>query len=585
VDLGPHPSADEPPLLAAERVLNLPIEEISDLAEAGLLADRTDVMRPVGADEAIPERMDIILRTNNMPEFTKLWQDFVDGTWMKWAETERPRRRSIEFYNKVYQIHQRMIALGDDTPIELVFGVGIARWVTEHQRINVPLIEQLVEVELQEDGSLEIRPRQMPPQLALKAFHALAVEGGKAAQRDIGEQLERTVEDPDVGFSPFDKKSFEKVLRACSAQLSPTGVYHPDTLANSADRTLPDVDAFLRITDIWVVYVRQRSGDFRREDITRLINRLGEVETQDELPAPALRFVVEPSDEIAHDPSYDVIDLSSRNLELPEYELGRRPPQSDTNAGSQSEGRRSNSEADAFFFPLAYNDDQEEIIRCLEADDGDGIVVQGPPGTGKTHTIANIICHFLATRRRVLVTAKTPEALRALQEKIPEGIRDLAISVIHNDREGARQLQHAVQVLADEAKSIDVRLVNEQIREKHARLGALRDSINRIDNALHRLAERNLARVVYGGKEVSPMELARLVGEERDEHRWFPDDLTLDDDHEPQFASTEIDEIRVLRPLLSDDLIYDTGTLLDPDSYRTSLRLSPRMANSDALTR
>jgi Cdc6-like AAA superfamily ATPase len=24
-----------------------------------------------------------------------------------------------------------------------------------------------------------------------------------------------------------------------------------------------------------------------------------------------------------------------------------------------------------------------------------GVTVQGPPGTGKTHTIANIICHYL----------------------------------------------------------------------------------------------------------------------------------------------------------------------------------------------
>jgi hypothetical protein len=39
VDFGPHPSADQPPQLAAERVLRLPIEEISDLVEAGLLPD------------------------------------------------------------------------------------------------------------------------------------------------------------------------------------------------------------------------------------------------------------------------------------------------------------------------------------------------------------------------------------------------------------------------------------------------------------------------------------------------------------------------------------------------------------------
>src|SRR6516165_10792648 len=39
VELGPHPSADVPPQLAAERLLSLAIEEISDLAEAGLLPD------------------------------------------------------------------------------------------------------------------------------------------------------------------------------------------------------------------------------------------------------------------------------------------------------------------------------------------------------------------------------------------------------------------------------------------------------------------------------------------------------------------------------------------------------------------
>jgi hypothetical protein len=230
VDFGTHPSADQPPKLIAERVLRLPIDEISDLAEAGLLADAGDVMRPVGTDEAFPDQMDVILRIQNLPEFHELWRNYVEGQWSKWAEVERPRRRSIEFYNKIYQIYQRLIALGDDTPIELVFGVGVARWVIQNTRINVPVVEQLIEIDLQEDGSLHIRPRRTAPQLALKAFHVLEIDGSKAVQHDIGQQLERTVEDPDIGFSPFDKRSFEKILRACAARLSPTGIYHPDTL-------------------------------------------------------------------------------------------------------------------------------------------------------------------------------------------------------------------------------------------------------------------------------------------------------------------------------------------------------------------
>jgi very-short-patch-repair endonuclease len=564
VDFGPHPSADQPPQIVAERVLNLPIEDISDLAEAGFLPDAEDIMRPVGADEAFPERMDAILRIRNLPEFEALWQDYINGPWANWAETERPRRRAIEFYNKVYQIHQRMIALGDDTPIELVFGIGIARWVIGSQRINVPLIEQLAEIELQQDGSLYVRPRQMPPQLVLKAFHGLELEGSKSVQRDLSEQLERAVEDPDVGFSPFDKRTFEKILRGCTARLSSTGIYHPDMLADQQDRTLPDPDNCLRVTDTWVIYVRQRSSDFRREDLARLIKRVEEVAEPEELPAPGVRFVVEPSDKIV-EPEYGGIDLSSRDLGLPENESMRRQAATDT-AIEHGTGRPNGRGNEALFFPLAYNDEQEEVIRRLEAEDSPGVIVQGPPGTGKTHTIANIISHFLATRRRVLVTAKTPEALRALQEKIPEGIRDLAISVIHNDREGARQLQHAVQVLADEAKSIDARAVAEQIKDKHARLRTLRDHIAEIDREFQRLAERNLARLVYEGEESSPMELARWVISRREEYGWFSDHVTLEPRYEPQFTSAEIDEVRVLRRLLCNDLIYDTDTLPEPDT-------------------
>ena len=564
VDFGQHPSADLPPQLAAERVLSLAIEQISDLAEAGLLPDPGDVMRPVGADETFPARMDVILRLKNLPEFQALWQNYIDGPWTNWAEMERPRRRSIDLYNKIYQIYQRMIALGDDTPIEFVFGIGIARWLVDSQRINVPIIEQLVEIELQEDGSLDVRPRQIPPQLLLKAFHGLELEGNKAVQRDLSEQLERTVEDPDIGFSPFDKRSFETILRACVARLSPSGIYHPDTLTDPQDRVIPDIDNSLRVTDTWVIYVRQRSADFRREDLARLIKRVEEVEQPEELPSPGLRFVIQPSDDIIVDPEFAGIDFSSRDLVLPVNEAGWRSSVSSSNRG---EPANSKPQQDALFFPLPYNEEQEEVIRRLEADDSPGVTVQGPPGTGRTHTIANVISHFLATRRRVLVTAKTPEALRALQEKIPEGIRDLAISVIHNDREGARQLQHAVQILADEAKSIDIRFVTEQIRDKQARLESLRDRIKKIDFVFRWLAERNLAPLVYEGTEVTPMELARLVSEQRDQYRWFPDELTLDQQYRPQFTASDIDELRALRRLLSNDLVYDTDTLPDQSNF------------------
>ena len=65
------------------------------------------------------------------------------------------------------------------------------------------------------------------------------------------------------------------------------------------------------------------------------------------------------------------------------------------------------------FFPKPFNDEQVEIVRRLEVNDG--VVVQGPPGTGKTHTISNIICHYLALGRRVLVVSHGEAALSVME--------------------------------------------------------------------------------------------------------------------------------------------------------------------------
>src|SRR6185312_9944922 len=85
------------------------------------------------------------------------------------------------------------------------------------------------------------------------------------------------------------------------------------------------------------------------------------------------------------------------------------------------------------FFPKPYNNEQIEIVRRLEKTDG--VVVQGPPGTGKTHTISNIICHYLATGRRVLVVSHGEAALSVLREKLPQEVRDLSISITTSEKE------------------------------------------------------------------------------------------------------------------------------------------------------
>ena len=95
-------------------------------------------------------------------------------------------------------------------------------------------------------------------------------------------------------------------------------------------------------------------------------------------------------------------------------------------------------------------------------------VLVGPPGTGKSHTIVNVICHYLATGRRVLVTSKGEPALEVLRLKLPEGVRELAVSLGSTDASSYRRLEAAVENLGSHVANADPR-----------RLAAATDSLRR----------------------------------------------------------------------------------------------------------
>src|SRR5207244_3579643 len=111
--------------------------------------------------------------------------------------------------------------------------------------------------------------------------------------------------------------------------------------------------------------------------------------------------------------------------------------------GISSRGTSGGTSIEELYFPLPYNDEQVTIVQRLRK--AAGVTVQGPPGTGKTHTIANIICHYLAKGLRVLVTSRGEAALSVLQAKVPEEVRPLTVALLTSDREGVRQFQASIE--------------------------------------------------------------------------------------------------------------------------------------------
>src|SRR5581483_342458 len=127
------------------------------------------------------------------------------------------------------------------------------------------------------------------------------------------------------------------------------------------------------------------------------------------------------------------------------------------------------------YFPLPANREQRRIVEAIESQRG--VLVQGPPGTGKSHTIANLICHLLATGKRVLITAETGRALRVLKDKLPTQIQPLCVSLLGQSGDAFAELNSAVQEITTRFMSWSPGSYDGQIKEIDREISAKRCSI------------------------------------------------------------------------------------------------------------
>ncbi len=570
----------ERPAVSSPRIETMSREEAAELVRAGTI-DPEDVMEPLRSDVPAPS-VEVQLKIERFESARAGVHDYISGPWSAWAESEAPRRRTIEIYEKLFSLHQLIQSEGAERPIELVWGVGLARWETSGITINHPLVEALVEIEIAEDdGALRIGPRDVQPAIALKPFEQLENPAADTVHRVAGEHFDRLSRDPDRIFSPFARESFEPVLRYAANELSEAGTYHPDCRVDVSDRSLPDLSDQLIVTDTWVIFARPRSENFLVRDLLGLKAAVTSSSPAD-LPRPAVRFVTKPPSDKTYQPT--LIDISGGLYERPPGGLNQGPE-----SGSDSDGLESDS-GGHLYFPKPYNESQVAIVRRLA--ESDGVVVQGPPGTGKTHTIANVICNCLATGQRVLVTSKGEPALSVLRDQIPEEVRGLTISLLTSEREGLRQLEQAVATLAGTVANADPRSLERQIVEQEQAAEGLRESIGKVDARISTIARQQLenvpASLQFGSDSLTPGELAALVVRDRASRQWLTDHLGPGPEFDPKFSTDDIVAAREARKIVGDSLLYIDKEVPSPNDLvdsRTLAAVHERLVQASHLER
>lgn len=433
-------------------------------------------------------------------QLLKAFKDYMVA-WRKWAAVESRRRLSMGLYARLFSLEQSLEAETTVAPLDLIWGVGIAAWRQDVKTpTRYPLITKAVEISLDiETLALTIRPREAEPRLEMDAF----AETGNTGVAHVERLSRALMQHESFDFSPFSNSATAPILRAAVTHLDAKGRYLPEDLQWAQGPRKPgECEEHLSVSDGWVIFTRKRGSNFLIDDLQRLRSAV----LIEKPPAGAQCLVVSQAEE----------QVSAKTAPYRGLSSGPAP----TLSGGTKQGAESTAgRVRELYFPKPYNDEQMNIIERL--DRYSGVVVQGPPGTGKTHTIANVISHYLATGRTVLVTSKGEPALAVLREHIPEGIRDLTVSLLTNERDGMKQFEAAIARISEEVGRLDEAELAKQVIDNEQAIDDAHCEMATIDTRLARAALAQTEKIMFMGKPMSADEMAQMVVDGQNDHGWM----------------------------------------------------------------
>ena len=150
------------------------------------------------------------------------------------------------------------------------------------------------------------------------------------------------------------------------------------------------------------------------------------------------------------------------------------------------------------------------------------VLVQGPPGTGKTHTIANLLGHFLAQGKKVLVTSRTKKALAVLKEKVVPGIQNLCVSVLDDSREDMeRSIDGITDYMSRHSSAELEKGIERDGAERNDVIKTLADTRKRIFRLIH----QECGAIDIGGELLSPTQAATFVADHADTLSFIPGEV------------------------------------------------------------
>jgi len=486
---------------------------------------------------------------SDYPDVLDKWVDYVEQRWKPWAAEDRELQKVQKAYNQLFNIYQRQERLGEQ--YEVIIGAGLLLWKSPNSgEINRHILAIQPRIEFDRvRGIMTVGPAIDGPKPMLE--YSMLETRDLPNATGLNEMEKKDVEALKV--DPWNPVDLEILLRGFANSLPITGDYAP-SLEHAGGATEKPV---VRLAPALILRKRTRRTfeDFYRQ----IIHQIKEGE---EIPENIRRII-------------DIVDDT--------------PSEGKEAVETQADKATQTLTDNELYFPLPANEEQKRIVQKVEH--RRGVLVQGPPGTGKSHTIANLICHFLAKGKRILVTSETPRALEVLRSKLPPEIEDLCIVWLGSDPKSRDALKKSVEGItqrkANWNPSEELNLIDQFAR----RLDAERKEQARLRHDLRACRESDIYQHsgVFGRYSGTLQQIAMEINQERERFEWFADRpegasdpaVTADD----LLAMVKIR--RKMTPEIMDQLkyrLFPLVPLIHPNEFRRLVEAEQRAgcANKEA---
>jgi hypothetical protein len=424
------------------------------------------------------------------PEIEQAWDEYLDKEWLPWMQNHEKVRPLQDIYSKLFRMYQLSNKLGES--YEIILGLGFLVWKNrQDQEIRRHIIGAQARIEFDPNtGSISIKPGADG---ASMIFENDMLDPSELPPHETLQAIETSLKENSE--DPWDSSIVHALIRSWIHALN------ADSVFSSSDKPPDLISSNPNCNFAPAVILRKRTQRGWITAFDNIINRL--------------KSTADISDN-----TKTLINISSSTI------TPRGPGEPFERITTEQNTIVNDTDEPHVYFPLPTNSEQLEIIQRLS--NSNGVRVQGPPGTGKSQAIVNMISHFLATGRKILVTAYAPRALKVLQERMPEELAGLCVSVLGHDVESVNNLQKSVNEITERYNDWDESANAESIKVTKKRLNKYKEELSKIKKRLRELREQD----TYKFSEVSGyagtiQEISKLIKTNESLYGWIPDRIEL----------------------------------------------------------